>query len=144
MKNHGFTLLECLIYLAIFSVFVTSTVVVLGDLRHELAQRHIDFDKLEDRRFLFQKIEYFLNTADTITVFDAHTLQMLHGSVATELVLQDNQFFLRYIDRPPEAINPAHMMVADVLFTATSSSYTHVSVRYRVDGRLVQHHWYGE
>jgi type II secretory pathway pseudopilin PulG len=145
MKNRAFTLLECLIYLAIFSVFVTNTVVVLGDLRHELAQQQIDFARLGDRHFLFQKIEYLLNTADTVIVVDTHTLQIIRDSVTTELVLQNNQFFLRYIDRLSESISPSYLVVDDVAFSVTTNTpYTHVLVEYRVDGKLVRHSWYGE
>ncbi len=143
MKHFGFTLIECLIYLAIFGVFMSGLIVVLGNLNYRLVERERDFIALRDQQFIFDKIEWLLNTANTVSVVDSSTLELDYGSETLRLVLTDGQLFILSLHRGPELISPAYMAIED--FTATEEtvdSDKQVGVSYTIDNKTISHHVY--
>ncbi|MFN3693035.1 MAG: type II secretion system protein [Candidatus Paceibacteria bacterium] len=143
MKHFGFTLIECLIYLAIFGVFMSGLIVVLGNLNYRLVERERDFIALRDQQFIFDKIEWLLNTANTVSVVDSSTLELDYGSETLRLVLTDGQLFILSLHRGPELISPAYMAIED--FTATEEtvdSDKQVGVSYIIDNKTISHHVY--
>lgn len=143
MKHFGFTLIECLIYLAIFGVFMSGLIVVLGNLNYRLVERERDFIALRDQQFIFDKIEWLLNTANTVSVVDSSTLELDYGSETLRLVLTDGRLFILSLHRGPELISPAYMAIED--FTATEEtvdSDKRVGVSYTIDNKTISHHVY--
>ena len=115
MKHFGFTLIECLIYLAIFGVFMSGLVVVLGNLNYRLVERERDFITLRDQQFIFDKVEWLLNTTDAITVIDISTLEL----------------------------SPAYMAIEDlIVIEETTGSDRHVMVSYTIDNKTIPQHIY--
>ncbi len=143
MKHFGFTLIECLIYLAIFGVFMSGLIVVLSNLNYRLVERERDFIALRDQQFIFDKVEWLLNTTDAITVIDISTLELSHGSETLQVVLTGGQLFILSLNRAPEPISPAYMAVEDFIVTEeTIGSDKHVVVSYTIDDKTISHHIY--
>ncbi len=143
MKHFGFTLIECLIYLAIFGVFMSGLVVVLGNLNYRLVERERDFITLRDQQFIFEKVEWLLNTANTISVVDPSTLELLHESETLQLVLTSGRLYILSTNRAPEPISPAYMAIEDlIVIEETTGSDRHVMVSYTIDNKTIPQHIY--
>ncbi|MFM2340213.1 MAG: hypothetical protein RLZZ360_849 [Candidatus Parcubacteria bacterium] len=111
MKAHGFTLIECLLYLMIFSVFVTSLVVLLSNQAYHMRLYEQDFITLRDRQFVFDKIEWLLQTADSVVVIDSATLEVSIAGESLQLVSNNERLFLLSLHRAPEPISPTRLTV---------------------------------
>ncbi len=143
MNRSGFTLIECLIYLAIFGVFMSGLVVTLGNLNYRLVERERDFIALRDQQFIYDKIEWLLNTADVVTVVDISTLELQQGSEALQLVLTDGQLFIQSLTQEPEPISTTYMTIEDFAATEeTVGSDRRVMVSYTIKDKTVLHHIY--
>jgi prepilin-type N-terminal cleavage/methylation domain-containing protein len=143
MKHFGFTLIECLIYLAIFGVFMSGLIVVLGNLNYRLVERERDFIVLRDQQFIFDKIEWLLNTADAVTVIDVSTLELQQGAETIQLVQTNGQLFVLSTNREPEGISPTYMTIEDFTVTEeTVGSDRHVTFLYTIDNKTISHHIY--
>jgi prepilin-type N-terminal cleavage/methylation domain-containing protein len=143
MKHSGFTLIECLIHLAIFSVFISGLIVVLGNLNYRLVERERDFIVLRDEQFIFDKVEWLLSTANTITVINTSTLELQLESELLRLVLTDGQLFVLSTTRAPEPISPSYMAIKDFMVTEeTIGSDRHVTVSYTIGNKTISHHTY--
>ncbi len=143
MKHLGFTLIECLIYLAIFGVFMSGLIVVLGNINYRLIERERDFIALRDQQFIFDKVEWLLNTADTVSIVDPSTLELLHESETLQLVLTSGRLYILSMNRVPESISPAYVAIEDLILTEeTIGSDKHVVVSYTIDDKTISHHIY--
>lgn len=143
MKHFGFTLIECLIYLAIFGVFMSGLIVVLGNLNYRLVERERDFIALRDQQFIFDKVEWLLNAANTISVVDPSTLELLHESETLQLVLTSGRLYILSTNRAPEPISSAYMAIEDFAATEeTAGSDKRVIVSYTMKDKTVLHHIY--
>jgi prepilin-type N-terminal cleavage/methylation domain-containing protein len=143
MKHSGFTLIECLIHLAIFGVFMTGLIVVLGNLNYRLVERERDFVELRDQQFIFDKVEWLLNVADTVTVVDMSTLELQLESETLQLVHTSGRLYILSTGRAPEPISPTYITIEDFTVTEeTLSSNRHVTVSYTIDNKTISHHIY--
>ncbi len=143
MKHSGFTLIESLIYLAIFGVFMTGLIVVLGNLNYRLVERERDFVELRDQQFTFDKVEWLLNVADTVTVVDMSTLELQLESGTLQLVHTSGRLYILSTSRAPEPISPTYITIEDFTVTEeTLSSNRHVTVSYTIDNKTISHHIY--
>lgn len=142
MKQSGFTLLECLLYLAIFSVFMSGLIVILGNQKLRLAERERDFIQLGDEQFMFEKVEWLLNSSELVSVVDGQ-LQLERSSESLQLTLLNEQLFIQSTVRPPEAISPSYLRVENFSVEEnTLSSDRHIRVTYTVDGIKTTHTLY--
>lgn len=143
MNRSGFTLIECLIYLAIFGVFMSGLVVTLGNLNYRLVERERDFIALRDQQFIYDKIEWLLNTADVVTVLDMSSLELQLESEALQLVSTSGRLFILSTSRAPESISPAYMTIENCIVTEeTIGSDRHITVSYTVNNKTASHHIY--
>ncbi len=143
MKHFGFTLMECLIYLAIFGVFISGLIVVLGNLNYRIVERERDFIALRDEQSIFDKIEWLLSTANAVSVVDSSTLELDHGSETLRLVLTSGQLFVLSTNRGPEPISPSYMAIKDfAVIEETIGSDRHVMVSYTIGNKTIPHHIY--
>ncbi len=143
MKHSGFTLIESLIYLAIFGVFMTGLIVVLGNLNYRLVERERDFVELRDQQFTFDKVEWLLSVADTVTVVDMSTLELQLESETLQLVHTSGRLYILSTSRAPEPVSPTYITIEDFTVTEeTLSSNRHVTVSYTIDNKTISHHIY--
>jgi prepilin-type N-terminal cleavage/methylation domain-containing protein len=143
MRQFGFTLIECLLYLAIFSVFMTGLVVALGHLNYRLLERERDFTMLRDQQFLFDKIEWFLNTASTITVTSGSVLEIQQETETFQLRLMDERLFVMSESHVPEPLSPTYLKVNDFAVSEEIvGTSRQVTVTYVAEGKTISHHVY--
>lgn len=84
MKNKGFTLLETIIYLGLFSVLMSGALVAVYTLLQSGTQNLNAISIQAEGTFINRKLSWALSGATTVTVPDLHTIIIIRPDLGTE------------------------------------------------------------
>jgi prepilin-type N-terminal cleavage/methylation domain-containing protein len=141
MNTQGFTLLETLIYIALFSVLMTGTLVTVYELLLSSEHNKLALAIQEEGTFLQRKINWALSGATTVTVSNAETLIITRPDLNSEspLVLRfgGGRVYLKRGGEDEAVLIGEAFVLSDVSITtipAVGLIPTQVRVGYKING----------
>ena len=76
MKHSGFTLLETIIYCALFSVLMTSAIVTVYALMYSNEKTEYQTNSIAEATFINEKLTWAFSNATEVEVINAHTVHI--------------------------------------------------------------------
>lgn len=134
MKNSGFTLLETIIYCALFSVLMTSAIITVYALMATTASTKKQTSIIAEATFITQKLSWVFTNATSIEVINADTIiitrpdLLLHSPLTLEF--KDNSIYLE------RGTFGSHLLVSphfDVSLQSLSYVNAIVKINYSID-----------
>ncbi len=84
MSKHGFTLLETLIYIALFGVLMTGALITVYELLQSFENNRTDIAIQEEGMFIQRKIHWALQGATAVTLSTPYTLVISRPDLNSE------------------------------------------------------------
>lgn len=111
MKQSGFTLLETIIYCALFSVLMTSALITVYALMNSNEVTHEQTKRIAEASFIQQKLEWVFSNATDVTIINAETIEIIRADLQTQnpLLLEftnNNLYFSRGTSDGYILVNP--------------------------------------
>ncbi len=98
MKNLGFTLLETIIYCALFSVLMTSAIVTVYALMGTTASTKKQTNIIAEATFITQKLSWAFTNATNVEIINANTIIISRPDLVLQSTLtlefKDNSIYL--------------------------------------------------
>ena len=140
MNIRGFTLLETLIYIALFGVLMTGTLVTVYELLLSFEHNSRAIAIQEEGIFLQRKINWALVGATTVSIPNASTLIITRPDLFTQSPLtvrvNGGKAYLKREDSNETVLTGEGFLVTDVHITtisAQSNTPTHVRITYTIN-----------
>ncbi len=137
MKKTGFTLLETMIYIALFAVLMSGALVTVYALLGSVADNQTFESAYTEGLFVYQKLTWALSDAAAVVVVDSVTLKVVHEHHSLLFTASSSQWWLTKDLGPTRPVSSPEFPVSDVqlmVSVATPDLPAHVQVRYRIDG----------
>ncbi|MBP9757737.1 MAG: prepilin-type N-terminal cleavage/methylation domain-containing protein [Candidatus Pacebacteria bacterium] len=121
-RNQGFTLIEAVVYIGLFSIAIGGTLVCAYQILENSGRNRIAVAAVEEGMFIRKKVEWALADADTASVSaDRRTIAIVGpGSLATFHFDGRDITFARGV-HDPLILNASSFPVEDLTFTYTPS-----------------------
>jgi Tfp pilus assembly protein PilE len=142
MKIQGFTLLETIIYVALFSMLMTGVLVTVYELIESGTHNRMAVAIQEEGTFVNRKLSWALSGATVVTTPDAQTLVITHPSgigYPHEIKITESaeQMQLSREGAAPQPLTTSEFKIENTNFSVEPPSTglpTKISVRYEIEG----------
>ncbi len=135
MKNSGFTLLETIIYLALFSVLMSGAVMAVYQLLSSIDKDERTLKVLTESNFINQKLDWALSGKSVIEIIDTNTLKItrLDDPLISPLTFNfyDAQLYLSRNGGVPLLLTNNTLKISDVTVSYLNG---HLQYNYKVNG----------
>jgi type II secretory pathway pseudopilin PulG len=84
MKKQGFTLLETIIYCALFSILMTSAIGTVFALMDSTTRTKNAISIIAEANFVNQKLTWLFNGTVIVTIIDAHTIRITRADLGAD------------------------------------------------------------
>lgn len=134
MKNDGFTLLEVIIYCALFSVLMTSSIVTLYALISSSEKTTRDTTVIAEVTFINQKLDWLLYSATAVSASNVATLQISRPDLGSDSPITFSEFnsglyLARQGDVPTRLTGPQFLISS----TTVNVEGNRVQIDYRIN-----------
>lgn len=145
-KNNGFTLMETMIYIALFSIILTGAITGAYNLL-EGGKRNIDSSKIEeDGNFINRKINWALSGATTVSVSPSGkilTITRPDLGAQSPIIISENsgEITIQRSSGVPVPINNDRFVISDTVFTykpADNGKPPSIFISFKVNGTNFQ------
>lgn len=141
MKSHGFTLLETIIYVALFSMLMTGVLVTVYELINSGTHNRMAVAIQEEGTFVDRKLSWALSGATAVSTPDTKTLIITHPSgigypLEIKVTESAEQMQLSREGTAPLPLTTSEFKVENTNFSvepATAGLPTKISVRYEIE-----------
>lgn len=140
MKQNGFTLIETIVYIALFGVLMTSTLVTVYEL---LGSSEINKTALiiqTEETFINSKLRWAITGATAVTAPSGDELIVTsapHLPFSQLIFYVDNEIlYIKRDTNPPEALTSTDMTISNFLATitpATAVSPEYIQIKYQLN-----------
>ena len=141
MKNRGFTLLEVVLYLALFSMLMTGALQTVYVVLETTKSNQTDIAILTERTFLNQKFSWALLQATSVTLVSSTTVSMARPDLGSDSPLtfsvSNGSWFLKRGTADPTKISTRELVVSDAAVTLVSiggGTTLSLRIQYRLSG----------
>jgi prepilin-type N-terminal cleavage/methylation domain-containing protein len=135
MNKHGFTLLETLIYIALFGVLMTGALVTVYELLLSFEHNGVAIAVQEEGTFIHRKLNWALSGSTGVTVPNTHTISINRPDLGTESPLvfsfSDEKVYLTRGSGVETILSGLEFNITDVAITTVPPSGT-ISTKVRV------------
>ena len=115
MKNSGFTLLETVIYCALFSMLMTSSIVTIYALIDSTNSTKDQTNIISEAAYINQKLSWVFSNATNITLINTFTIKVIRSDLSTQSPLQilfeNNNLYLSRGNSLQYVLNDPHTKV---------------------------------
>lgn len=98
MKHSGFTLLETIIYCALFSVLMTSAIVTVYALIDSNEKTENQTNSIAEAIFINEKLTWAFSNATAVEIIDAQTMRIIRPDLVSQspliIVFKNNTLYL--------------------------------------------------
>ena len=135
MKTNGFTLLETIIYCALFSVLMSGALVTVYALVSSADDITKKMNIVSEATFINQKLSWAVANAASLEIIGTTTLKIIRTDLGSDsplvFTMQNNQLYLARGTALPEIISTRPQLITDVTFKKEGSI---LQVRYTING----------
>ncbi len=139
MKISGFTLLETIVYCALFGVLMTSALVTVYSLMDSNDRAKQSISLIAEAAFINQKLVWVFTGAANVTAIDAQTVHIARPDLGTDnpLVLEafSNNWYLTRGSAQPQALTGLPFAITEVVVNHNASELT---IDYKLNGESFQ------
>lgn len=140
MKQNGFTLIETIVYIALFSILMTSTLITVYELLSSVEINKTALIIQTEGTFINSKLRWAITGASAVT---SPSTDRLTVTPATHILFSQFIFYIDsgilYLKRdanPPEALTSADMVVSNFLVTITPATAVlpeYIQIKYQLN-----------
>ncbi len=137
MKNNGFTLIETIIYIALFGVLMSGALVTIYALLGSVESNQRFEAAYSEGLFINKKIAWELSFATDVVVMASGTLSIIRPDGVVSLMASSSRWWLQVGGGTALPVSSPEYIVSNVLFTSaipTLDIPTRVSVQYQIKG----------
>lgn len=136
MRNNGFTLLETIIYCALFSVLMTSALVTVYALVSSSDKTKKATALVAEVNFLEQKFDWIFMGVTAVSVVGSTTVEIVRPDLGSDsplqLVAKNNTLYLKRASSNEKPLTLSPFFVQHVQFTVSSST---INIRYSINNQ---------
>lgn len=136
MKNKGFTLLETIIYCAIFSVLMTSALVTVYSLMSSSVNTKQATAIIAEATFIQQKLDWIFLGATAVTMIDSVTLEVVRPDLSSnsplQLEVENDTLYLKRGGADRQLLTQIPFIVENVIFIVSTST---VVIKYDINNQ---------
>lgn len=134
MKNKGFTLLEVIIYLMLFSLLMTGVLQTVYIVLETASKNELKISILKESTFLQQKLDWLLSGATAVTVLSSTSLSVIRLDVGSSspltLSVIDGVWYLQRGSATKASLSSTNLVISDVnISTIPVSGSTRLSLQ---------------
>jgi type II secretory pathway pseudopilin PulG len=130
MKHSGFTLLETIIYCALFSILMTSAIVAVNALISSNSDTKTATSIVAEATFINQKLAWLFSGVSSVAQISTSTLQVVRSDLGTDSPLTinvlDNNIFITRNNSQAKPLTGLPFLITDVNIQYESQS-VHIS-----------------
>lgn len=141
MKNTGFTLLEVIIYLTLFSMLMTGVLQTVYIVLETTSSNEDQIDVLTESTFVNQKFMWALSGATAVNLVSSTTLQITRPDLGSDsplfLSISEGAWYLQRGSGAPSLLTSSELTISDVVITLVSvdtDSHLALQIRYQILG----------
>lgn len=143
MKNNGFTLLETIMYCALFSILMSGTIVAVYALMSSSSQTKIDTGTIAEASFINQKLTWLFTSATNVTQISSSSLQVERPDLGADspvtITVQANNLFITRQSSQPQPLTGLPFNITDTTLEISTST---VSISYSLNGIMFRYQGY--
>lgn len=140
MKQNGFTLIETIVYIALFSILMTSTLITVYELFSSIEINNTALIIETEETFINNKLRWAITGASAVT---APSVDKLIITPATHMLFNEFIFYvddeILYLKRdanPPEALTSTDMIFSNfsiIITPATAFLPEYIQIKYQLN-----------
>ncbi len=143
MKNKGFTLLETIMYCALFAILMSGAIVAVYALMGSSAETKQDTSIIAEAAFINQKLSWLLSGDFGVTQLSASSLLVVRPDLGADspvtISVEDNNFFITRHSKQPQSLTGLPFKITDTILEVSTST---VSISYRINGTMFKYQNY--
>jgi hypothetical protein len=137
-KIKGFTIMEALIYIALFSFIISSGLFTALQIFEGSAQvQKIALREIE-LNFVLRKIDWILNDAVEVTIPSSNTLQVLHADGQLYELISGGSLISLVKNGVPYNLSTPRLNISDINFSLSGTDNKLLEVTFTRDGQLLE------
>lgn len=143
MKNKGFTLLETIMYCALFAVLMSGAIVAVYALMGSSAQTKLDTSIIAEAAFINQKLSWLFSGDFGVTQLSTSSLLVVRADLGVDspvtISVEDANFIITRHSQQPQPLTGLPFKITDSILEAGTST---VSISYRINGIMFNYQNY--
>lgn len=140
-KQQGFTLIEVIIYLALFTILMGGTITTAYSVFDSSDRDQARTIAQEEGDFLIAKINWALSGTKNINISSSTELFVekrdASGTATTTIYLSGTDFYLSRGSNPPVLLNNSNVEVSNLVFARSGSIPERVQATFKVSARTL-------
>lgn len=136
IKHSGFTILEALIYIALFGFIMGSMVISAYQIFEGSAQAQAMAEREVELNFLLRKFAWALNGATLVSVPTSDVLRVLHDDEIYDFASSDGMVTLTF-NGESYALTSSRLEITDLSFELTDADRDVLAITMDINGHAV-------